>query len=73
MFIFAFILFWVLIYYGREELRLKGIIISVAIWAALLLGTIYLQDFQYYFYAGHAVLDIVLVLIIFRGNIEIYR
>ncbi len=35
--IIPLVLFWVLIFLGREELGFKGIIISVTVWLGLLL------------------------------------
>ena len=71
MLISVFVLFWALVLYGREELGVKGILISVAIWAALLLGSIFLHVPSYYFIAAQSVLDIVLILVIFGGDIRI--
>ncbi len=66
-----FILFWVLMYLGREELGLKGVVISILIWLGLLLGCVLSGLSPYIFIAAQALLDIVLLLIIFRGNINI--
>ena len=58
-----FILFWVLLYLGREELGLKGIIISILIWLGLLLGLM-LSGMFYIFVSAESLQDIVLLLII---------
>ena len=71
MFILVVVLFWALILYGREELGLKGILISVGIWASLLLGSMYLQGAGYYLFSAMALLDIILILMIFGGDIRI--
>ena len=71
MFILVVVLFWALIFYGREELGLKGILISVGIWASLLLGSLCLQAPGYYFISAMAMFDIILILIIFGGDIRI--
>jgi len=66
-----FILFWVLIFLGREDLGLKGGLIAVAIWAALLIGFFALSISPYFFVSAQAILDVVLILIIFGGDIKI--
>ena len=65
-----FILFWVLLYLGREALGLKGIIISILIWLGLLSGLM-LSGMFYIFVSAQSLLDIVLLLIIFGGDINI--
>ena len=70
--IIPFILFWILIVIGREELGFKGIIISVIIWIALLLVCIFFRGISpYYFIAANALLDIVLLIVIFGSDINI--
>jgi hypothetical protein len=65
-----FIVFWVLIYLGREELGLKGVIASILIWLGLLVGSSFL-GIPYVFAPAEALLDIVLLFIIFGGNMNI--
>jgi hypothetical protein len=67
-----FIVFWVLMYLGREELGLKGIVISTLIWLGLLVSSTLLGP-PYIFVLGQAVLDIVLLFVIFGGNMSIPR
>ncbi|MHC4205968.1 MAG: hypothetical protein ACYSTT_15060 [Planctomycetota bacterium] len=68
----SFVLFWILIFLGREELGFKGIIISIVIWISLLLGLVFVAGVSpYYFIALNALLDIVLFIIIFGGDINI--
>ena len=70
--IIPFILFWVLIVIGREELGFKGILISVIIWIALLLVSILVKGISsYHFIAANALLDIVLLIVIFRQDVNI--
>ena len=70
MLLIPLVLFWILIFFGREELGFKGIIISILIWLGLLLGTGLTTGISSYFFtAGNALLDIVLLLIIFGGDI----
>ena len=64
------ILFFVLLFVGREELGIKGIVISVIIWLSLLLGSSFLE-IPYVFISAEALLDIVLLFIIFGGNMNI--
>ena len=67
-----FILFLILLYIGREELGFKGIAISIFIWLLLLAGSFFAKEtFLYYLVAANALLDIVLLLIIFGGDIDI--
>ena len=65
-----FIVFWVLMYLGREELGLKGIVISILVWLGLLVGSS-LLGLSYIFVVVPALLDIVLGFIIFGGNMNI--
>ena len=65
-----FIVFWVLMYLGREELGLKGIVISLVVWLGLLLGSLFL-GLSYVFVSLQALLDVVLLFIIFGGNMNI--
>ena len=70
-----FVLFWVLLFFGRDELGLKGILVAVSIWAALLVGTALLAALAgispYLFVAAQALLDVVLILMIFGGDLRI--
>jgi len=63
--------FWILIFIGRGDLGLKAILVSVAIWAGLLYGFMSLGIRSYFFVAAQALLDIILILIIFSGDIRI--
>ena len=66
----ALTFFWVIIIVGREELGLKGVITSIGIWFALLFGCWMLGLSMYQFTALQLLLDIVLVLIIFGGDVK---
>ncbi len=66
-----FIAFWALLFFGRSELGTKGILVCIGLWVALLAGPICLETSPYYFTAGQAFIDIVLILIIFKGDIPI--
>ena len=65
-----FVVFWVLMHLGREELGLKGIIISILIWMGLLVGSSFL-GLPYLFVSAEALLDVVLLFIIFGGNMNV--
>ena len=71
MLISPFVAFWILIFLGREDLGLKGILAFVVIWAGLMAGFMYLSVPSYYFAAAQAFLDIILVLLIFGRDIRI--
>ena len=64
------IIFWVLMYLGREELGVKGIVISVLIWLGLLVGSS-LVGIPYLFVSAEALLDVILLFIIFGENMNI--
>jgi hypothetical protein len=66
-----FLFFWALVYFGREELGLKGAVLCILLWAILLAGCVFLGLWPYAFVALQAVFDAILVIIIFRGNIRI--
>jgi len=66
-----FILFWLLIFLGRDELGFTGGLTAVAIWAGLLIGFFALNISPYIFVAAQAILDVVLILAIFGGDIKI--
>jgi len=66
-------MFWVLIYLGRDDLGLKGVLICIAIWAVLLAGFIMLNISPYIFVGVQSLMDIVLTLKIFGGDITIRR
>ena len=64
------IAFWVLVYLGREELGWKGIVISILIWLGLIIGSSFL-GMPYVFVAAEALLDVILLFIIFGENMNI--
>ena len=66
-----FIIFWLLIFFGRDELGMRGILICITVWVALLAGLITLNVSPYWFTSAQALLDAVLVIIIFGGDIRI--
>jgi hypothetical protein len=59
-----------LLFLGREELGLKGIAVAIAVWLGLLTGSL-LVDAPFLFMSAQALLDISLVLIVFRGDVTL--
>jgi hypothetical protein len=64
-----FFVFWVLMYLGREELGLKGTIVSILIGLGIQLGYLSFEP-TYVFILAQSLLDIVLAFIIFGGSIN---
>ncbi len=70
-----FVIFWVLLYIARDDLGRGGVTAAVGVWAVLLIGML-LADrdaavLQYVLLAGQAMLDGLLLVIYFRGNVRI--
>ncbi len=66
-----FAAFWVLIFMGRGELGLKGVLFCVALWIALLVGCVTLDIASYWFVAAQALIDAILIVVVFGGDIRI--
>ena len=66
-----FIVFWVLVLLGRSQLGRKGVLISVTVWAGLLFGFKVMNASPYLFVGAQSVLDVILILVIFGGDIRI--
>jgi hypothetical protein len=66
-----FAAFCMLIFIGRSELGFKGIAFFIALWLCLLLGFRMLHLPSYWFVAAQALIDAVLIIIIFGGDIRI--
>ena len=69
----AHVCFWVLLAYGWfwQEIRLRGIVVFVVLWLAGFYGLSLAPNGGVMFPAYVAVLDIVLVLMIFRGDLAL--
>ena len=65
------ILFWALIYLGRDELGLRGAAICMLIWLALLAGCFFLNGLFYVFLALQALFDAILLIVLFGRDIRI--
>ena len=66
-----FAAFWVLIFIGRAELGFKGVTFCIVLWLGLLIGFMTLDLSSYWFVAAQALLDAVLIIVIFGGDIRI--
>ena len=67
-----FFAFWALILFGRRDLGLRGMAFFVTLWTGLLVAFTMFGWPGYAFIAVQAVLDIVLVLIIFGEDIALW-
>ncbi len=68
---FASVTFWVLLFFGRDELEAKTIWLLIGGWLAALVGCSFIPGGPYYFMALVALVDVGLILAIFRDNISI--
>lgn len=66
-----FFAFWVLLFVGRDELGLKGIAIAIVVWFAVSGLFSVLPIPGSLLVTAQAVIDIVLVLIIFKGDVRL--
>lgn len=66
-----FIVFWLLLYLNRKELGIKWIGILIGIWIGLLAGLVYLEISPYIFIIAESLIDIILILVLLRGDIRI--
>jgi len=69
--IIPFAAFWVLILLGRSDLGLKVVLVCIAIWAGLLYAFVSFEMLSYFCVVVQAVFDIILILIIFGGDIRL--
>ena len=72
-FVVAHAAFWLLLAWGwfTAELRLRGIVLALAFWAAAYLAAPAIPFGPAMFSSFVALLDIVLVLVIFKGDVLI--
>ena len=66
-----FVIFWILVFIAKGELGLRWSGILAVIWFALLAGFMFLEISPYIFVAVQVVMDIILILVIFGGDIPI--
>ena len=68
----AHIAFWVLIAVGWNELGVRRVAVFVALWAVGFFGRSYVPYGPDLFGPYLAILDIVLVLVIFKGDVKLH-
>lgn len=66
-----FFAFWILLFLGREKLGLRGIAIAIGVWVVVRLIFAVMPIPPSLFVTALAVMDIVLVLIVFGGDVRI--
>ena len=68
----AHVTFWILLPYGWfwEELGIKGVVLFLVLWVGGYVGLPYLPYGADMFFSYVAVLDIILVFIIFKGDVR---
>ena len=71
MMFLPFIAFWVLVFIGRSELGFKGITFCIVLWVGLLLGFMKLSLQSYWFVGAQSLIDAILIIVIFGGDIRI--
>jgi len=71
MTLIPFAAFWLLVFMGRDELGLKGVLFCVALWIVLLVGFTILELLSYWFVAAQAIIDAILIVVICGGDIRI--
>lgn len=65
------IAFWILMFLGRNELGWKGVVFCVLLWLGLLLALHFFGVSSYVFIGVQAILDAILIIVIFGGDITI--
>jgi hypothetical protein len=71
MMLIPLVLFWVLILFSRSILGWKGALLCISIWFVFLIGFNLLGLSSYFFVGFQALFDIVLIMIIMGGDIQI--
>ena len=64
-----FLLFWILMMVGFRDLGRRSACVFILLWFTLFIGFQYLGISPYWFVVPQALMDIVLILIIFGGDI----
>ena len=65
------IVFWLLLFLGRGKLGVKGILVAVAIWSALVAGALSQSAPPLVFIIGQLLLDVVLILVVLGGDVHV--
>lgn len=66
-----FFAFWILLFVGRHELGPKGIAIAIAVWAGMYVLFHFSGIQPALLVTGQALIDVVLVLFVFKGDVRI--
>ena len=66
-----FVIFWIILFLARKELGIKWIGILIVVWAGLLMGFTFIEVSSYIFVIAESLIDIILILILFGGDIRI--
>ena len=66
-----FLIFWIILILARRQLGWRRSGIAVAVWLVLLIACSFTSVPQYLFVACQAILDVVLILAVFGGDIRI--
>ena len=69
--VFVAVMFFILLVVGREALGWKGIVICIALWAAILSVFVIFHFPPGIFWAIEALFNIILILYIFGGDINL--
>ena len=66
-----FLIFWILIFLGRRDLGWRGAAVCIGIWLAPLIAFMYAGISPYVFVAVQSLFDCILILVVFKGDINI--
>ncbi len=66
--ILAIAVFWVVVILGRMELGWCGLILAFAVWVPILIGILFAGEWRGLFIVFHTLLDIALLLFVFRRD-----
>ena len=66
-----FLVFWVIVFIGREDLGFGGFAFCILLWTGLFAACLFLGFSPYVFVFLQAVYDIVLILVVFGHDIQI--
>ncbi len=67
----AFFIFWAVVILGRKELGWLGVVAAASVWFVMILGMTTFEVEPYLFQTAQAILAIVMILIVFKGDIRI--
>jgi hypothetical protein len=71
MLMLPLIVFWVIILVAWDDLGWRGGVTCIVVWAGLLAGCRFLHLSSYVFVAVQALFDVILWMILFKGDIRI--